>query len=328
MTVSFTFASMRKTMFYTGLMIMLLSCHFAEGSKETNTSTQEEKPLLHISQTDTAICYNFMQWASSNQLATQPLPEVIVGVARYFLGKPYVAHTLDTEGEERLVVNLREFDCTTFVENVLALSYCLKSGAYEMDQFIFYLKQLRYRDGEIDGYPSRLHYISEWLVDNEEKGLIDIVSNRLGQSSTGEKINFMSEHVESYPKLRDNVEFIREISEIEHHISSYDLKYIDEEQIENFTDSIQDGDVLAFCTTIEGLDVVHLGLALHDKNKLHFIHASTRGNKVKISETDLGEYVRNRENVYGIFVGRPKQVNGSVDMPFSNPKLSMLSVST
>jgi len=303
---------MRKTIFYTGLMIVLLSCHFAGSSKETNTSIQEEvkgeKPLLRVSQTDTSIFCNFIEWASSNQLAAQSLPEVVVDVARYFLGKPYVPHTLETEGEEQLVVNLREFDCTTFVENVLALSYCLKSGRHEMDQFTFYLQQLRYRDGEIEGYPSRLHYISEWLVDNEEKGLIDIVSNRVGQSGAAEKINFMSEHAESYPKLKDNVEFIKEISEIEHHISSYDLKYIDKEQIDSFTDSIQNGDVIAFCTTIEGLDVVHLGLALHTKNKLHFIHASTRGNKVGISETDLSEYVRNRKNVYGIFVGRPKQV--------------------
>jgi len=291
---------------------VLLSCHFAGSSKETNTSIQEEvkgeKPLLRVSQTDTSIFCNFIEWASSNQLAAQSLPEVVVDVARYFLGKPYVPHTLETEGEEQLVVNLREFDCTTFVENVLALSYCLKSGRHEMDQFTFYLQQLRYRDGEIEGYPSRLHYISEWLVDNEEKGLIDIVSNRVGQSGAAEKINFMSEHAESYPKLKDNVEFIKEISEIEHHISSYDLKYIDKEQIDSFTDSIQNGDVIAFCTTIEGLDVVHLGLALHTKNKLHFIHASTRGNKVGISETDLSEYVRNRKNVYGIFVGRPKQV--------------------
>jgi len=226
---------MRKTIFYTGLMIVLLSCHFAESSKETNTSIQEEvkgeKPLLRVSQTDTSIFCNFIEWASSNQLAAQSLPEVVVDVARYFLGKPYVPHTLETEGEEQLVVNLREFDCTTFVENVLALSYCLKSGRHEMDQFTFYLQQLRYRDGEIEGYPSRLHYISEWLVDNEEKGLIDIVSNRVGQSGAAEKINFMSEHAESYPKLKDNVEFIKEISEIEHHISSYDLKYIDKQQM-------------------------------------------------------------------------------------------------
>jgi cell wall-associated NlpC family hydrolase len=309
---------MRKKIFYTGLMIGLLSCHFAESSEEMNTPIREEvqegKSFLRVSQTDSSIFYNFIEWAASNQLGEQSLSDVVVDVARYFLGKPYVPHTLEIEGEEQLVVNLREFDCTTFVENVLALSYCLKSGRHEMDQFAYYLQQLRYRDGKIEGYPSRLHYISEWFVDNEEKGLIDIVSNRLGQSRAGEKINFMSAHAESYPKLKDNIEFIQEISEIEHHISSYDLKYIDEEQIENFTDSIQNGDVIAFCTTIEGLDVVHLGLALHTKNKLHFIHASTRGNKVKISETDLSEYVRNRKNVYGIFVGRPKQVNRFVDL--------------
>lgn len=34
----------------------------------------------------------------------------------------YVAHTLEVNDEEKLVVNFDEVDCTTFVEYVLALS--------------------------------------------------------------------------------------------------------------------------------------------------------------------------------------------------------------
>ena len=44
--------------------------------------------------------------------------------ARKFLGLPYVAHTLEINDDERLVVNTRQLDCTTLVENVTALTLC------------------------------------------------------------------------------------------------------------------------------------------------------------------------------------------------------------
>ncbi|MGD9771744.1 MAG: N-acetylmuramoyl-L-alanine amidase-like domain-containing protein, partial [Parabacteroides sp.] len=50
-----------------------------------------------------------------------PLQDLVVQTALYFEGTPYVASTLE-QTPEQLVVNLREFDCTTFVESVLALS--------------------------------------------------------------------------------------------------------------------------------------------------------------------------------------------------------------
>ena len=40
-----------------------------------------------------------------------------------FLDIPYVAHTLEvTDGEEELIINCDEVDCTTFVEYTLAMA--------------------------------------------------------------------------------------------------------------------------------------------------------------------------------------------------------------
>ncbi len=44
-------------------------------------------------------------------------------IGKFFLGTPYVVGTLETKRGEHLVVNLREFDCVTFVENVVALAW-------------------------------------------------------------------------------------------------------------------------------------------------------------------------------------------------------------
>ena len=73
---------------------------------------------------------------------------------RQFIGLPYVAKTLDQHKEEQLVVNLRQFDCTTLVETVLALSECMKRKTPDFTHFCKELALIRYRDG-IVSYPTR-----------------------------------------------------------------------------------------------------------------------------------------------------------------------------
>ena len=64
--------------------------------------------------------------------AQEPGCQLILHNALTYLGKPYVAHTLEINDEEQLVVNLEEVDCTTFVEYVLAQSLAtVRGGAME-----------------------------------------------------------------------------------------------------------------------------------------------------------------------------------------------------
>ncbi len=82
----------------------------------------------------------------------------MVKLGTYFQGTPYVGHTLEAEGEEQLVINLREMDCTTLVENCLALAKTIQNGRPDFSRFASRLKNIRYHSGIINGYPSRLHY--------------------------------------------------------------------------------------------------------------------------------------------------------------------------
>ncbi|MDD5820871.1 MAG: DUF1460 domain-containing protein, partial [Prevotella sp.] len=66
---------------------------------------------------------------------------------RQFIGLPYVAKTLDLHKDEQLVVNLRQFDCTTLVETALALSECMKRKTPDFTHFCKELALIRYRDG-------------------------------------------------------------------------------------------------------------------------------------------------------------------------------------
>lgn len=70
-------------------------------------------------------------------------------IALHFVGTPYVAHTLENGPEEKLVVNLREMDCTTFAENCLALARTLQMKKPGFEVFTEQLEKIRYRGGSV-----------------------------------------------------------------------------------------------------------------------------------------------------------------------------------
>ena len=227
---------------------------------------------------------------------------IIAGSA--FLGTPYVASTLEAEGQERLVINLRGVDCTTFVEYVTAIAIRSRTGMNKFDDFSDELTRLRYRGGVIDGYPSRLHYFTEWLKDNERKGYLTLVSDKFGNEPMDQVVNFMTSNPQHYRQLQKDPSLVKNIAAIEKEISGYNMRYISKDRIEQMAHHIEDGDIIAFVTTIEGLDVSHTGLAIHQNGRLHLLHASLRSKEVEITSVPLSEYLKGLRNVSGILVAR------------------------
>jgi hypothetical protein len=61
-------------------------------------------------------------------------------------------------------------------------------------------------------------------------------------------------------------------------------------------------------TTIEGLDVTHLGFAVWKNGNLHLMHASMSHGKVVVDERTLYDYLSTRKSCPGVRVVR--MVNG------------------
>jgi hypothetical protein len=139
----------------------------------------------------------------------------MVKLGTWFMETPYVAHTLEKGDEEQLVVNLRELDCTTLVENCLAIAKTIQSGEHTFEQFTKELKNVRYRSGKIDGYPSRLHYTTDWIFDNQQKRLVKNLSKEIGATPYPKEINFMSTHPDSYRQLKDSSHLVEIIAQKE-----------------------------------------------------------------------------------------------------------------
>lgn len=232
---------------------------------------------------------------------------LIIKTAKFFLGKPYVGSTLEKDGEEKLVVNLREFDCTTFVETCLALSAMVRSGDISFEEYCRQLAMLRYRNGQIEGYTSRLHYSSDWINENENREFWKNISLSLGGEIIAKNINYMSTHPQAYRHLKDNSYNVNRIRKIEQTINNKNnYRVIPKDKISTIEELIRDGDVILFASSIKGLDYSHLGIAYRKQGKLYFIHASSKFSKVIVEPRTLVGYCSTSKRITGISLIRLK----------------------
>ena len=150
--------------------VLAVDCYQACGSSvaplglpPSNTHIQEELRRIH-------------QQAAS-------LAQRVEAVSELFLGVPYKLGSLgegpDGEFDRDPLIRFDAFDCTTFVETVMALS--LDS---DLDSAVRTLQKIRYKDGQI-GYATRNHFIElDWVPNNVRAGYLhDITSDVAGRNT-------------------------------------------------------------------------------------------------------------------------------------------------
>lgn len=230
--------------------------------------------------------------------------------ARHFLGKPYVAHTLETKGGERLVVNTRQLDCTTLVETVTALTRCAYRKQYTWSAYLKALTAMRYRNGKINNYTSRIHYFTEWIVENQKAGLVkEIQSPQPPFSATQTvKVGYMSSHPDSYAALKAHPEYVSDISRMEQRINGLKFRYIPKAGVGRSSElrqAVNDGDIIAITCSKQGLDIAHLGFAVWGKDgNLHLLNASQLHKKVVEEPMTLWKYLQQHPSHTGIRIIR------------------------
>ncbi len=255
-------------------------------------------------QKDVEIYKNIIRKAQTDSLQKETIGRLIVEIGKQFIGTDYVAHTLEVGKKESLVVNLRKFDCTTFLDNSLVLARLVKKSDTSFADYVNELTNERYRNGKVKKYPSRLHYFSDWLYDAEKRGLIKNISKEIGGEIYNKKIFFMSKNSKFYKQL-SNKYFLKDIEQIESEINKRKYFYIPKEKIGKIESKIKTGDLIAITTSIKGLDISHVGIAIKmDYGRIHYLHAPNVGQKVKISEMPLADYLMGNKTQTGIMVAR------------------------
>ena len=235
----------------------------------------------------------------------------VLWLARQFLGVPYVAHTLEVNDDERLVVNTRQLDCTTLVETVTALKLCVQAGKHSFADYLDALRLLRYRQGRMAGYPSRLHYFTDWIRDKSDMQLVTDVQQPNPPFSALQtvRVDYMSTHPTAYKALKADASLVPEIRAREHSLTGMKVRYIPKRAVRNnalLRKTVKDGDILAITCNKKGLDIAHLGFAVWRSDGLHLLNASMIHKKVVEEPMTLYQYLQKHKTHTGIRVVRIK----------------------
>ncbi len=240
--------------------------------------------------------------------ANQNYPSVGDAVCAFgmeFLDKPYKGGTLEGN-PEMLTINLDEFDCTTFMETVAALALTSQSDHYSWKDFAETLQGLRYRNETPDGYASRLHYFSDWVITNSHRGVLrETTSSIPTHDSQIKTLDFMSRNRNLYPALADSAEF-QKLKDAEMGYRSHRTDYVKSARIyaKPVANALKSGDIIAFTTKTQGLDVSHVGIIVVEKDGPHLLHASSKAGKVVLEPQPIAEYLKKNHHITGFRIIR------------------------
>ncbi|NLA16030.1 MAG: DUF1460 domain-containing protein [Bacteroidales bacterium] len=250
-------------------------------------------------------------------LREKPMQMRILTAAQAMLGMPYVAGTLE-HTKEALTVSLAGTDCILLVEACVCMALTAAQEDRSFNAFCENLLQLRYRNGKIDGYSSRIHYTSEWILQAEALGLAKEISYYPGGIPLVQEISYMSTHAHQYTALASDPDMTKRIAHIERQLEQQMKQkgscYVPKEHIDSALEWIQPGDMICFVTTIKGLDISHVAFAWGSGSDgltvttgqpvTAFLHASSTEKKVIIDKKTIKEYATGIQSCKGIRVVR------------------------
>lgn len=280
----------------------LLGIFIAFGTAACGTESANAVRFANES-TDTIAISQMLSDATAALSRNATPSERVVYIARQFMDTPYLTGTLESTPED-VTVNLEGMDCTTFVDNVLAMAYTIGEGRMSWRDFTYNLERMRYRGGRMNGYSSRLHYVSAWITDNIHRGIItEVTANLPNVSYEVKNIDFMSRNRDKYPVLSDSTEYAR-IREMESAYRNHRFPYIKSRNARTACPDLREGDIVAITTRTPGLDVQHMGIVVKVDGEPHLLHASSVENKVAISQYTLDEYLKRNRSATGFRVVR------------------------
>lgn len=277
--------------FLTILLVLLVACTMPQHSQQEAQAASVQRMRFHCDQ-DTVRINQLLQDGIASGVKMPN--ELVAFYADKLLGTPYVAHTLEGD-EELLTINIDELDCTTFIETLYALARTTMNGRYSWRDYAANLENLRYRNGEMGDYSTRMHYISEWILNNSARGNLKEITADLPHADYLIKtIDFMTKHKDSYRSLKNDSAMVEKIKGYEMALRNHRMPYLKKSWLGDkaVKAALRNGDFVGLVTKIEGLDISHLGI-IHkdDKGEIYLLDASMSGGKVMLEQKNLRDHL-------------------------------------
>ncbi len=241
-----------------------------------------------------------------------PIGERTAAVGQALVGTRYKHFTLEIDNRiESPSVNFQGMDCWTFFEIALSFGRMLNEpeSNWSPERLLHYIELDRYRGGECTGnYLSRLHYLEDWLYDNNRRGLVEDLTRDFGGQSVPHSAREMTVNWRHYRYLASNRSLLGPLGRMEANVSSRPLHQIPKSQVAKIEPKLRSGDIIGIISRDGGrYSTAHVGLALRTSDGvLHFMHASSPSNYGRVVvDSELSKYLYRYRSDSGILVARP-----------------------
>jgi len=251
--------------------------------------------------------------AEEGNWSALPIGQRVATVGKSLVGTPYASFTLEIDDRiEAASANLEGMDCWTFFEISLAFARMISEprDSWTPQNFLHYIELDRYRGGICTGaYLSRLHYLEDWAVDNQQRGLVTDITHSLGGVRVRHEANEMTHGWKEYRYLKANPSLLTPLARMEEHVTALPMFCIPLHRVAAAEKNMQDGDIICIISRDipPYVSTSHVGLAVRDANgTLHFMHASSPRNYGKVVVDDeLIRYLHRYSTDLGVMVVRP-----------------------
>ena len=291
---------MKKLLFL--MVLILVACAPKQSTQQEVQAATVTQMRFHCDSDTTVINQLLMQGYESGINEANALIEFY---ARKLLGTPYVAHTLEGD-EEVLTINIHELDCLTFIETLYALTRATLDRRLSWRDYAANIENIRYRGGNMGDYSTRIHYISEWIIDNNVRGnLVEITPDLPHVDYMVKNIDYMTHHTDSYRQLKNDSAMVEKIRQ--HELRNHRFPYLKRSWLNDkaVKAALRSGDFVTLVTNIEGLDVSHNGIIIVDeKGDPYLLDASMGGGKVMLENKPLFKFLERSKTNIGIRVFR------------------------
>ena len=256
-------------------------------------------------QTNESIFYQAMQGYTKDAMGKN-----LVFFGKKFIGYPYIKKPLETKKpipqkkiQEGLVVNLKKFDCISFIEQIIALNFTYENSTHSFSTFKNHLRTIRYRNGVIE-YPERLHYFTDWIFEMEQNGWGKNITQEIGGELYENPVSIMTQKKELYPQMQD-ITYYTSIQKVEASLNKRKHYYIPKHKIAFCEKKMKAGDVIGITALPHSaIDVLHTGFIVFQNGRAYMLHASSEFYKVMITDVPLETYLEEHKKFSGIIVMR------------------------
>lgn len=242
---------------------------------------------------------------------TLPMGQRVERFGLAMRGTKYVGYTLEIDDHiESASCNFSGLDCWTFFEIALGLARMIEvpKSSYTPSDLLAEVEWTRYRGGVCNGnYLDRIHYLAEWYYDNEARGNVVKVTQKVGPTVplVGRVCQEMTVLWKGYRYLRNNPSLLPQMAKIEARESALPFHYIPKSKVAAIEKNIQDGDIIGIVTKHTGGHCSHVGIAYRGPDGVcRLMHASRNYKKVVI-DSSISGYLNEFNSHIGIIVARP-----------------------